>query len=93
MVKIGTRADYHKILNGRSFLGKDDCPFCDKENMKDDIIWEGKNWIIVQNRYPYTGNDRHIVAVPREHKVFSSDLTPDEFTELHDVHARAKEFF
>ncbi len=93
MVVIGTRDDYRKVLNGRSFLGRDDCPFCDRENMKDDIIWEGKNWILLYNKYPYTGNDRHIVAVPREHKALSSELTPEEFTELHDVHARVKEFF
>jgi len=93
MVKIGTREEYLHLLNGRIFLGKEDCPFCNKENMKDDIVWEGKNWIIVHNKYPYTGNDRHIVAIPREHKVFSSDITPEEFMELHEVHKSAKEYF
>jgi diadenosine tetraphosphate (Ap4A) HIT family hydrolase len=93
MVKIGTRDDYRKVLNGRSFFGKDDCPFCDRENMKEDIIWEGKNWILLYNKYPYTGNDRHIVAIPCEHKALSNELTPEEFTELHDIHARVKEFF
>jgi diadenosine tetraphosphate (Ap4A) HIT family hydrolase len=61
--------------------------------MKDDIIWEGKNWILAHNKYPYVDNGRHIFIFPREHKVSSSELSPEEFTELNDVHARVKEFF
>ena len=93
MVKIWTPEEYLKVFNERSSLGKDYCPFCDTKNIKEDIIWEGKNWILLSNKYPYTGNDRHIIAIPREHKVFSGDFIPEEFQELHDVHARVKEFF
>ena len=40
MVKIGTRAEYKKIMGDRKQIGKDGCPFCDLENEKDAVLWK-----------------------------------------------------
>ncbi len=58
------------------------CPFCDEASQKDMTLWSGKYWNIVYNKYPYTGNDQHIMAIPRRHIVYFCDLLPEELVEL-----------
>ncbi|MEI6710854.1 MAG: hypothetical protein WCK88_00905 [bacterium] len=45
------------------------------------------------NKYPYSGDEKHLMAMPIEHKAFSYELSPEELTELHDVHAWIKTFY
>lgn len=93
MVQLGTRQDYKKFLDGRKLLEAHECPFCDLEGNKNHIIWEGKNWILLYNKYPYTGNDQHIMAIPRAHKEFFTEFTDEEVAELKQVHAEVKKYF
>lgn len=93
MVQLGTRQDYHNFLNGRELLEAHECPLCDIEGNKNITLWEGKYWILLYNKYPYTGNDQHIMAIPRTHKEFFIEFTEEEVTELKQVHAEVKKFF
>jgi diadenosine tetraphosphate (Ap4A) HIT family hydrolase len=93
MVQLGTREEYHKFLNGRELLEAHECPFCDMESNNDLVIWQGKYWVILHNKYPYTGNDQHIMAVPRAHKEFFTEFTQEEIAELTQVHVEVKKFF
>lgn len=93
MVQLGTREDYHKFLNGRELLEAHECPFCDMESNKDLLVWKGVHWVILYNKYPYTGNDQHIMAVPQAHKEFFTEFSPEEIAELAEVHIEVKKFF
>jgi diadenosine tetraphosphate (Ap4A) HIT family hydrolase len=92
MVQLGTREDYHKFLGGRELLEAHECPFCDAEGNKELTVWEGTYWILLYNKYPYTGND-HIMAIPRTHKEFFIEFTEEEVAELKRVHEEVKKFF
>lgn len=93
MVQLGTRQDYHNFLNGRELLEAHECPFCLVEEYQDMIIWEWKYWMMIYNKYPYTGNNQHIMAVPRAHKEFFWEFTEEEIAELKQVHEEVKKFF
>lgn len=93
MVQFGTRQDYYKFLGDRELLEAHECPFCDLEGNKNHTIWEGKYWIILYNKYPYTGNDQHIMAIPRTHKEFFVEFDEAEVAELKQVHEEVRKFF
>lgn len=93
MVKLGSREEYYAFLNWRNMLEAHECPLCDLEANNNLIIWEGKYWIILYNKYPYTGNDQHIMAVPRHHREFFVELSHEEVEELLEVHIEVKKFF
>ena len=93
MVQLGTRQDYDKFLGNRVLLEAHECPFCLGEEHQDMIIWEGKYWRILYNKYPYTGNDQHIMAVPQAHKEFFIEFNEEEVAELRQVHEEVKKFF
>ena len=94
MPTFWTREEYYQKTGVREKqFWREGCPFCSSEPDPDFILWTGKHWMIWYNKYPYTGNDQHIMAIPREHKKFFSDLIPEEVAELSDVHAEAKRFF
>lgn len=92
MVKIWTREDYHKIKQKEAY-GREDCPFCDLETNKDYIIWRGKYWFLIHNKFPYSWNQKHIMALPYEHKKFSIELNEKELIELKEVYKFVKKWF
>ena len=92
MLELGTRDDYHKQI-GYKILWKDECPFCNLEENRVRILWEGKYWYMIHNKYPYSWNEKHIMAVPYRHIAFSRELSPEEFWEMKDIQEKAKEFY
>ncbi len=93
MVKIGTREEFYKSMWGKEFYWKEGCPFCDIEWQKWHTIWNGKYWYILHNLFPYSWTEKHIMAVPYEHRVYSTDLTQEELAEFKDIYLFAKNFF
>jgi len=92
MSKIGTRQEYHdQIWNG--VMGKEECPFCDIEKTKHTLIHMFKYWKIILNKYPYSGQENHLMAVPIRHVQFVWGLQQEEFSELPEVHRFMKDFF
>ncbi len=74
-------------------LCKDNCPFCDIKSQWDLVIWKWKYWYVQHNKYPYLWLDDHIMAVPYSHKVFSHELSKEEFAEMSDVQKFIKSFY
>lgn len=93
MTKIGTRDEYKKILWDKKMIGKECCPFCEPDKYVNIVLWRGKHWQIIQNKFPYSGTTEHIMAVPLLHKAFSTELTIEEFWELSEIHSFMKSFF
>lgn len=92
MKNFGTRDEYRKITQ-KWILGQENCPFCGPHLDVEQIIWEGKFWRIMYNKYPYIEWWKHIMALPKEHKKFSTDFSSDEWQEMKDVHEFMKNFF
>ncbi len=74
-------------------LGEENCPFCEATINRNEVIWEGKYWFIVNNKYPYIDNGQHIMLVPKKHRKFSTELTPEEWQEMSLAHEFVAEFF
>ena len=85
MNKIGTRADYHRLLAGKSSIGRDGCPFCDLASQESMVLWRGTHWFIIQNKFPYTGTTDHIMAVPYKHLILGSELGKEIWSEMREV--------
>lgn len=67
---------YYAFLGDREIFEAHDCRFCSREKFQDMIIREGKNWILLYNKYPYTGIDeQYHSAIPHAHKEFFTEFT------------------
>ncbi|MHA1797567.1 MAG: HIT family protein [Candidatus Helarchaeota archaeon] len=53
------------------------CIFCDLELVKDTLLKEFDDFIIILNKYPY--NPGHLMIVPKKHVEDIDDLTENEF--------------
>lgn len=93
MTLFGTREEYQKILWDRKFIGREDCPFCEPEKFETPVLWKWKKWMIVQNKFPYTGTKDHIMAVPYEHHTHASEFDHETWSEMEDIHAWVRNFY
>jgi len=91
-MKLLTRDEYHK-QKWKTVFWFDDCPFCKSEEQIGHTIWKWKYWYIIHNQSPYSWNDRHIMAVPYEHKVYSVELSNEEILELKGINNFVRDFF
>lgn len=66
-----------------------DCPFCNINNAKDDIVWESKHSIAILDGYPVSAG--HTLVIPKRHIKSYFDLTQDEVDELWDTVRNVKE--
>ena len=90
MTKILTREEYYKKKwDAKRVYWKDDCPFC----FESDKLWESDYWFITRNISPYSWDKDHLMACPKIHKQFTSELTKEEFSDLFEVHKFIKEYF
>jgi len=74
-------------------MWKDECPFCDVEKTKNTLIETLEYWKIILNKYPYSGQENHLMAVPIRHVQFVWELGVQEFTELPKVHEYMRNFY
>jgi len=93
MVKIWTRDEYYEVKWKIWIYGQDNCPFCDLEWQKDHVIWRWKYWYIIHNMFPYSWNEKHIMAVPYEHKKVWIELIDEEILELKYIYKFMEEWF
>lgn len=70
-----------------------DCLFCDRENQKDYIVWSWKYWEIKVNKYPYTWDKYHLLAIPKAHYELSIDIPKYEWDEMYEIHKFVNEYF
>ena len=92
MVNIWTRSEYHN-KKWKDIYWEEDCPFCQPKDQKWHTCWEGKYWYILHNLYPYSWNDRHLMAVPYKHKKVFLELDDTEILELREIHEFVKNFY
>ena len=84
-----TRDEYDKM----GCIGINDCPFCSISSVSDRIVWEWSYWYIINNLFPYSGTEKHLMLIPYRHMKFSQDLNSDELLELWVIHQFLASFF
>lgn len=75
------------------FLWLDRCPFCNIENQEEYIVWKGRYWYIARNMLSYSWTEKHVMAIPYKHRIFSHELDSDEILELGEIHRFIASFF
>lgn len=64
------------------------CPFC-KENLqkyhKQEIIKEGRFWLVTTNQWPYRHTKHHLLLIYREHVTDLAGLHPEAGKELFEL--------
>lgn len=93
MVKIWTRDEYH-LNKSKEIYTEEDCPFCTNINENEwNIIWKWEYWFLIHNAYPYSWNEKHLMAVPYTHKKVYLELTDEEILDFKNVQIFIKDFF
>ncbi len=91
-----TREEYYQIKKTHlADMWRNNCPFCDYENaqQKKLIVWRGKYWYLLTNKFPYTNSWKHLMAIPYAHKRFSTELNAKEFWEVQEIQDFVKQYF
>ena len=85
------REDYE--IN-KVYLWKDNCPFCLYDlSETNEILYKTEYWIIMYNNNPYFDIKRTLIAFPKRHSEFTTELTKEEFWDLIEVNKFMKTFF
>lgn len=70
-----------------------DCIFCDRKSQKDFILREWDYWYIKHAENPYLWLKKHLVVIPKNHKLFSHEVTNQEYSEMREVQLFIKSFY
>ncbi|MCP4523455.1 MAG: HIT family protein [Candidatus Gracilibacteria bacterium] len=92
MTKIISRDEYDKNRNNKC-IGKDDCPFCIIDKDLNTVLYESDHWIVFVALASYTGDDKHVLAFPKRHKIFYHELSDDEVLDLKNIYTFCEEYF
>lgn len=90
-MKFGTREEWEN--RPEKLIWKNNCPFCEHENLKDFILWTWKYWYVIENKYPYTGDNRHLLLIPKNHCETSTEIPAQVWSELQEAHTFIKNFY
>ena len=88
-----SRSDLHTRMGTKHIYTREDCPFCEEREKSEHVLWRWEHWKIIHNEFPYSGDHRHLMAVPKIHKTLSSERSQDEFAELPHIHVFMQEYF
>ena len=81
-----------KYDNKKYYFTLDDCPFCTKL-VKEKIIFKSEYWFVMKNDNPYFDEENWLMAIPKSHSEFTSDLTKEEFADFVNIEKFMKDFF
>lgn len=62
------------------------CPFCVEHLEKyhtEPILEKREGWIVTNNAYPYEGSSTHLLFIHQKHITHASEITKEEWGELH----------
>lgn len=72
-------------------LWKTQCPFCDITLTP--LVKEFTYWYVCNNKYPYWGNKKNLLLIPKRHVKYSYDLKKQEWWELENIHNFIHDYF
>ena len=80
--------DSLQIENMKKIAREGFCPFCPEHLQKyhkPPILKKGTHWTVTPNMYPYEHTRFHFLFITHEHITDSKDLSPDMWSELHEL--------
>jgi len=88
-MKYKNREEYDKK---KPYFTLENCPFCTKID-KNKIIFESKYWFVMPNDNPYFDDKNGLMAIPKRHIEFTSDVEREEYADFVEVEKFIKNFF
>ncbi|MCP4523133.1 MAG: hypothetical protein GY828_02840, partial [Candidatus Gracilibacteria bacterium] len=73
--------------------GKDDCPFCNINDELNTVVYESRYWKVFIALASYTGDDKHVLAFPKSHKIFYHELSNNEVLDLKNIYNFCEKYF
>lgn len=80
----------------KDIINADECPFC-MENIrkyhKQEILKDGKYWILTYNQWPYDHTRIHLLLITKEHATTLAELDPQAGVEMIEMLTWAEKEF
>jgi diadenosine tetraphosphate (Ap4A) HIT family hydrolase len=92
MTKIISREEYDSKRNNKC-AWKDDCPYYNINTELNTVVFESNYWKMFIALSNYTWDEYHLLAFPKNHKVFHKELSDDEILDLKNIHNFCDEYF
>jgi len=90
-MELLSRQDWHK--NKPKDKWESECPFCDRNQHKEYIIWEWKYFKIIHNKFPYWELKNHLLVIPIRCVSHTSNLSSEEYWEFPKIHDFMKKYY
>lgn len=86
--------DRNKYVESNPYFTEKDCPFCEnKIEEKNLIIFETKYWQLRYNKFPYYWYKQNLLAFPKKHKIYTTELTDNELIDYKNIEKFVQNFF
>ena len=92
MTKIISREEYDLKRNNKC-TWKDNCPYCNINTELNTVVFESEYWKMFIALSSYTWDENHLLAFPREHKIFFWELNNEEILDLKNIHKFCDKYF
>lgn len=92
MTKIISREEYDTKWENKC-TWKVNCPYCNIDTDLNTVLYESDYWKMFISLSSYTGNENHILAFPKEHKKYFSELSDEEILDLKNIHKFCDTYF
>lgn len=86
--------DREEYTKNNPYFTKENCPFCEEiEEDKKLILHETDFWQIRFNKFPYYWNNQNLMAFPKKHKTYTTELSDEEILDYKNVEKYMKDYF
>ena len=88
-MKFKNRQEYEKA---KLYFNLENCPFCTKLE-KEKIIFETKFWFVMPNDNPYFDDKNNLMAIPKRHIEFTTDLKEEELIDFLEIEKFMQKYY
>jgi len=86
--------DRIKYIESNPYFTKENCPFCICNiEQKKYLIHETKYWKIMYNKFPYYGEKKHTMAIPKRHIKFTTELNDNELIDYKNIEIYMEQYY
>ena len=85
--------DRNKYVENNHYFTKEDCPFCKNNEEEKYLVHEIKYWKIIYNKFPYYWKGKHLMAVPKRHIKFTTQLNDEELVDYKNIEIFMKGYY
>lgn len=86
---LGTREEWWKIMPADMWHSQ--CVFCQPDITP--LLKEFDHWYICRNKYPYLWLKDNLLIIPKKHRKYTYELSPEEFAEFPKLEQFMNEYY